>query len=132
LDRHPCREKSNPRTRKTVLKILIAEDNDKMRKLLKSLCVGPGDEVIECRDGAEAVRSHEVHRPDWVLMDLSMPGMDGLEAIQTIHAQHPQARIVVVSERPEADYGERARRAGAVDYVNKEDLLRLPTILKQP
>jgi len=103
-----------------------------MRKLLKSLCARPDDEVIECRDGREAVEAHRAHQPDWTLMDLSMPGLDGLAAIEAIRAHNPSARIVVVSERPEAEYGERAREAGAMEYVSKEELLRLPQILNHP
>jgi len=100
-----------------------------MRELLKSICVTEDDEVIECKTGLEAIEAHERHLPDWVLMDLSLPDLDGIQAIELIRATHPDARIVVVTERPESEYGEIARQAGAWDYVNKEELLRLPDIL---
>lgn len=100
-----------------------------MRKLIKSICAGADDEVIECATGVEAVRAHERHKPDWVLMDLNLPALDGIKAIETIRAHHPEARIVVITERPECEYGEQARQAGACDYVSKEELLRLPDIL---
>jgi len=118
-------------TNHLVLKLLIAEDNSPMRELLKSICAGDDDEVIECQTGWEAVRAHELHHPDWVLMDLSLPELDGIKAIEIIRAHHPHARIVVVTERPESAYGEQARQAGACEYVNKEELLRLPEILAQ-
>lgn len=100
-----------------------------MRQLIKSICAGVDDEVIECETGLEAVRAHATHQPDWVLMDLNLPELDGIKAIESIRADHPDARIVVVTERPECAYGEQARQAGACDYVSKEDLLRLPDIL---
>jgi len=112
------------------LKMIIAEDNDRMRQLLRVLCAGPEDEVIECVNGAETVAAYDLHQPDCVLMDLNMPELDGFGAIKSILARHPKARIVVVSELPESEYGEPARQAGATDFVHKEDLLRLPEVLR--
>jgi CheY-like chemotaxis protein len=112
------------------LKLLIAEDNDRMRQLLRAMCAGPDDQVIECVNGIETVAAYDLHQPDCVLMDLNMPELDGFGAMKSIKTRHPNARIVVVSELPESEYGESARQAGAADYVNKEELLRLPGILR--
>lgn len=112
------------------LKLIIAEDNERMRELLKTLCSRPDDEVIECVNGVETVAAYDLHQPDCVLMDLNMPELDGFGAMKSILSRHPEARIVVVSGRPESEYGAEAREAGAAAYVNKEDLLRLPGILR--
>lgn len=112
------------------MKLLIADDNARMRQMLRSLCARPDDTVIECGDGAAAVAAFAAHRPDWVVMDLRMPGMNGLEATHAILARDGRARVIVISEFSGAEYAEQARRAGAVEFVNKEDLFRLPLILR--
>lgn len=101
-----------------------------MREVLRTLCAGPDDEVIECVNGVETVAAYDLHQPDLVLMDLNMPELDGFGAMKSILVRHPEARIVVVSGRPESEYRDEVRAAGAADFVSKEDLLRLPRILR--
>jgi PAS domain S-box-containing protein len=102
-------------------RILIAEDNSDVRFLLRAQLevVGSCDVVGEAEDGAEAVRLAEALQPDVVLLDLSMPRMDGLQALPLIRDKAPGTRVIVMSGFAEKQMKETALAAGAVRYVEK-------------
>jgi len=70
-----------------------------------------------------------VHRPDWVLMDIDLPEVDGINATRQIVAAHPEARVVIVTSYDDAGLRETARSAGACEYVVKENLIEIRCIL---
>jgi CheY-like chemotaxis protein len=111
------------------MKVMIVDDNEPMRRIIKSIVGDLAEELYECQDGAEAVKLYGERRPDWVLMDLRMRGMDGLEAARRITASFPQARIVIVTDYDDAELREAARRAGACWYINKRRLSDLRPLL---
>ena len=88
-------------------------------------------EFHECSDGLEAVRSYELFRPDWVLMDIKMPGMDGLAAAKNIIRDFPGARIIFVTNFDDHDLRDAARRTGARGYVLKERLFELEELMQK-
>jgi DNA-binding NarL/FixJ family response regulator len=103
------------------IRILIADDHAVVADGLKHLIEAQGDlEVIATvGDGREAVRvAHEL-RPDVVLMDLSMPELNGADATRAIREREPQCRVIVLSMYAEREYVRRALRAGAAGYVVK-------------
>jgi CheY-like chemotaxis protein len=104
------------------MKLLIVEDNQPMRRLIRSLVADLAEAITECGDGADARASYEEHHPDWVLMDLMMPQMDGFTATRQILAANPAARIVIVTDHESQALREAARQAGACGYVLKENL----------
>jgi CheY-like chemotaxis protein len=108
---------------------MIVEDNAAMRRLIKSLVQDLADLVIECGDGAEAFAAFAMHQPDWVLMDIKMPEVDGIAATRHITATYPHAKVLIVTDYDDAKLREAARQAGAVQYIVKENLLELPRIL---
>jgi CheY-like chemotaxis protein len=112
------------------MKFLIAEDNAAMRQMIGSVITDWADEIVECSDGATAVSSYGEHRPDWVLMDIRMPTMDGLTATAAIKAAWPDAHIVIVTSYNDARLRAAAQQAGACGYVLKEDLLTLRHLLE--
>lgn len=75
--------------------IVIADDHAETRRVLKELCEVDGWTVIEARDGREAVARTKEHRPDAVLTDLSMPGLDGLEGARRLR-RHPHFQDTVI------------------------------------
>ena len=77
--------------------VLIVDDAAFMRMRLAKILTGNGYEVIEAANGAEAVSAYENYRPDVVLMDITMPEMDGLEALRTIKAKFPDAKVIMCS-----------------------------------
>jgi CheY-like chemotaxis protein len=112
------------------MRLLIVEDNYQMRRLIKSIVASLADEVLECGDGSEALEAYLKHRPDWVLMDVEMPTLDGISATLEIKNAVPDARIVIVTEHDSPDLREEASDAGASWYVLKDSLWRLPEILQ--
>jgi CheY-like chemotaxis protein len=83
------------------------------------------DPITECGDGDEAQERYRLDRPDWVLMDLMMPRMNGLEATRQIKAADPKARIVIVTGQVDESFRQAAATAGAFAFVLKDNLLDL-------
>jgi len=113
------------------MKLLIVDDSAEMRKLMKSLLTGLADEIFECSDGSQALAAYSLHRPDWVLMDVEMPGMDGISASRQLTGAFPAARILVVTKYDDEEMREEAASAGACGYVLKENLPALRNIIAQ-
>jgi len=111
------------------MKLLIVDDNAETRKLIRSV-VRPLHAVIyESSNGTEAVESYDVNKPDVVLMDIEMKGMDGIAATKKICASDPEAHIIVVTTYDERRLRSAAKQAGAAGYLLKEDLTELPSLL---
>jgi NarL family two-component system response regulator LiaR len=104
------------------IRVFIAEDHAIVRKGIRALlALEPDIEVVgEAANGREAVRGIESSRPDVVLMDLVMPEMDGIEAIQQVVARQPQARILVLTSFATDDKVFPAIKAGALGYLLKD------------
>ena len=102
--------------------IVIADDHVRMRQgLIQVLSAEKDINVIgQCGDGIELIKQVLKLSPDVVVMDISMPRMSGLVAIDKLLAQRPQSRILVLSMHDELEYVEAMRDAGAIGYVLKE------------
>ena len=111
------------------MKLLIVEDNTRMRKFLKLLLGDLATQIEECADGAEALEAYHAHRPDWVLMDIRMKQTDGIAATREIKAAHPEARICIVTDYDDPNLREAAKRAGAREYVVKDNLIEVRRVL---
>ena len=113
------------------IRVLIVDDHPVVRKGIKALLTGEEDiEVVgEACNGKEALDQVEKHRPNVILMDLVMPEMDGIEAIQRISTLYPEARILVMTSFAADDKVFPSIRAGALGYLLKdsdpEDLIRM-------
>lgn len=111
------------------MKLLIADDNPAMRALLRQICSGVTAEVRDCASGTEVVALFKEFQPDLTLMDLVMPGMDGLTATTKIKTAFPNARSVIITQRRGPEYHETALQVGAVTFMLKDDLHTLPHLL---
>jgi CheY-like chemotaxis protein len=82
---------------KTGRLILVAEDNDDLRRLLKTWLVGQGFAVLEAEDGAAAIRLCQDHVPDLALIDLQMPGVDGIMTIKHLRGSERLRQVPVIA-----------------------------------
>lgn len=103
-------------------KIVIAEDHTILRAGLRALLASQnGLEVIgEAGDGREAIRKVDTLQPDLLLIDLSMPKLNGIDAIREIKSQHPEIKIIVLTVHKSDEYIIAALRAGANGYMLKD------------
>ena len=104
------------------VRVLLADDHTLvragLRKLLESIV---GMEVVgECGDGLELLALAETLQPDLVLMDIAMPGLNGLEATARVLKQWPQTRVLILSMHQNEEYVRQALRHGAVAYLLKD------------
>jgi len=105
-----------------MIRVLIADDHAVVREGLKQILKETKDIVVrgEACDAQEAIEM--VHSKEWdvVVMDISMPGRNGLEVLKQLKQERPRLPILILSIHPEDQYGVRALRAGASGYLNKE------------
>lgn len=104
------------------IKLILVDDHPVVREGLAGMLAGQPDlEVVaQASDGAEAVTLYETHQPDVVLMDLRMPGMDGVAAIEAIREKRPSAHILVLTTYDSDADIVRAIEAGATGYLLKD------------
>jgi two-component system, NarL family, nitrate/nitrite response regulator NarL len=104
------------------IRVLIADDHRLFAEALEAILGGDTriDVVGHASDGAEAVRLAKTLEPDIVLMDISMPVMDGIEAARTIRQEDGGARILMLTGSNSRSDVDRARTAGAAGYVTKD------------
>lgn len=104
-----------------LIRILTVDDHPLLRKGIAALVNAEPDLklVAEASNGKEAIDAFRSHRPDVTLMDLQMPGVDGLEAIDAIHREFPEARIIVLTTYSGDMQALRALKAGARGYILK-------------
>ncbi len=105
-----------------MIRVLIADDHPVVRDGLRSILETAPDLSLvgEARDGLEAVRLASELSPDVVLMDLRMPGMGGIEAIEQIKARDPRVSIVILTTYDDDEFIVRGLRAGARGYLLKD------------
>lgn len=106
-----------------LIRVLIVEDHDDYREFVSSLIQSRSEfQVIsEVADGTEAVRIAAELRPDLILLDIGLPGLNGLEAARRILQRNPGSRIVFVSQEVSGDIVTEAFKIGALGYVVKID-----------
>ncbi len=106
----------------SAIRIVLADDHALVRAGVRSLLASiPGVEVVaEARDGHEAIALVEKWRPRLVLMDIAMPGLNGLEATARLSKSHPETAVIILSMHAAEEYALQALRAGAAGYLLKD------------
>jgi two-component system, NarL family, nitrate/nitrite response regulator NarL len=102
--------------------VIVADDHPLVRSGIRSLLKTIPDVVVlaEVGNGTELLELLATVRPDIVITDLTMPGMDGLQALREIRTRHPEIRVIVLSMHDEAEVIKRAIAAGAAAYLRKD------------
>jgi DNA-binding NarL/FixJ family response regulator len=105
------------------VRVLIVDDQEPFRSAAKMVVeLTDGFEVAgEAGSGEDGLRLVSELAPDLILMDIKMPGMDGLEATRRIVTDDPSARVVVLSTYEAAEFQERAIEVGAIAFISKSD-----------
>jgi two-component system response regulator NreC len=106
------------------IRVLLTDDHAILNAGLRALlsCYDDVEVVGEAQDGAEALKRVEELHPDVVLMDIAMPGMNGIEATRRIRDQYPETRVLVLTQHGEGQYVLALMDAGASGYVLKRAL----------
>ncbi len=107
----------------TTVSVLIVDDQAPFRRAARAVVVVThGFEVVgEAETGEAAVELADALRPGLVLMDINMPGINGIEATRQITRLHPEVAVILLSTYQESDLPADARDCGAIGYVNKEE-----------
>jgi DNA-binding NarL/FixJ family response regulator len=104
------------------IRVMLADDHTLVRAGIRALLEKlPGVEVVgEAGDGREVLKLIKLHRPDVVLMDIAMPGLNGLEAAARLAKEFPDVRVIILSMHDNEEYVWRALKAGATGYLLKK------------
>ncbi len=111
------------------MKILIADDNSSVRRMIKNILAHIAEEFYECSDGSEVMELYSKYKPDWVLMDIKMKKMNGIKATLNLKQNFPEAKVIIITNYPTDDLREDAKKAGAIEFIDKENLSCLGSII---
>lgn len=114
-----------------MMTLLIADDNKRIREMLKDMVSSFFSEVFECENGQQAYDLYSQYRPDWTLMDIEMPGMDGICTTRKIKSDYPEAKVIIVTGFDNDNFRGNAKQAGAMNYILKENSSEIINIIKQ-
>jgi NarL family two-component system response regulator LiaR len=120
------------RDEEPLLRVIVADDDALARRMLRDVLQAAGIVVIaEASGGREAVELSHFYKPDVVIMDLVMPGIDGLAATRQLAAKAPGVKVVILTSSDDDDLGIMTLRAGAVGFLSKSvGLDALPRALR--
>jgi CheY-like chemotaxis protein len=120
---------SMTRSAGNAVKILIIDDNAGVRRLIREVVSELAEEVRECSDGDQSLSAYLDFQPDLVLMDVRMPGMDGLMATKQLKRAYPDARVIIVTDYDDDLVRSAAQEAGACGYALKQNLTILEDLV---
>lgn len=112
------------------MNLMIVDDNQKMRQMIRNLFSDMFDSMTECSSGEEAIDIYEEILPNWVLMDIKMKNVNGIAATRQIIKKHPDAKIIIITQYDDDELYTAALNAGAVNFFNKNDITVISGFIK--
>ncbi len=106
--------------------VLVVDDEPIHCEVLRKFLTGKGFHVTTAHDGDQALAVYKQHRPDVVLLDIRMPGKDGVETLHELKELDPEAKVIMVTAVHEKKVADQALAEGALDYITKP--LTLPSL----
>lgn len=107
------------------MKLMIVDDHAGTRQMIRNFLNLPGVTVCECASGDEAVSRAREFKPNWVTMDVQMPGRNGFQSTEALRAEYPAARVVIVTSFNEPHFHQLSHSVGATALIYKENLMAL-------
>lgn len=107
------------------MRLMIVDDHNGARQMIREMLTFPGIIHCECASGEEAMEKAREFKPDWITMDVRMPGLNGFQAAAMLQQAHPATRIVIVTTDNHPHLRQMASVVGAVGFFRKENLIEL-------
>jgi CheY-like chemotaxis protein len=111
------------------MKLMIVDDHAHTREMIRKFLDFPGIIFRECATGAEAVMQAREFKPNWVTMDVHMPGLNGFQSTEALRLEHPAARVMIVTSDNQPHFRQLSREVGATGLLAKENLIALRMML---
>ncbi len=108
---------------------MIVDDHAGTREMIRNFLNLPGITFCECASGDEAMLRAREFKPNWVTMDVQMPGLNGFQSAEALRAEHPSVRVIFVTSFNEPHFRQLFDSAGTAGLVHKENLMALRTML---
>jgi CheY-like chemotaxis protein len=110
---------------------MIVDDHAGTREMIRKFLDFPGITFRECASGDEALLCVHEFKPDWVTMDVHMPGSNGFESTEALRVKHPGARVMIVTADNQPHFRQLSRTVGAAGLLAKENLLAFRMMLSK-
>jgi DNA-binding NarL/FixJ family response regulator len=111
------------------MRLMIVDDHASTREMIRRFLDFPGMTYCECAGGDEAVTRVREFKPDWVTMDVHMPGLNGFQSTKALRGAHPAARVMIVTSDNQPHFRQLSREVGAIGLIAKENLMALRMML---
>jgi CheY-like chemotaxis protein len=111
------------------MKLMIVDDHASAREMIRKFLTLPGITFCECASGDEALLRARDFQPDWITVDVNMPGLNGFQSAEALRLEHPSARVIIVTGYNEPHFRKLSKSVGAVGLICKENLMSLQLML---